>query len=675
MHVVIVQDYIRDNYVRRVDGQMEVDYMNSQVGKTLRKYLSAINLRKPNFSIDFAYDRIPKPLTVSDKNGQVMKYKDPTLAERKEPYARFIDRIVKLKPDIIVPTGNIGCKCLLGQQSISKLRGKPEQITLEATTGETFTTWVLPMYSMEFIIVQPNAERFVQGDMLTLQKFLKEGEKAYQASPVHYEFITKIERVREVFKHLMDHKELVGSWDLETNTLKQEQQGAKPLVMTLSWEEAQGVTIPLEHKLAPWTKEELQEIYTLFAKWQSSKEHYKVGANIKYDIRMLMSTQGIYDFNNNMDVQLMYFVAISQEVKDSFRLSDLAYELTDMGGYDAPLEEFKVNYVKDYKIKEKERVEKEHEEALKGWEQEKEALENDYKARVDEAKAKGLPKSSVPKVEIPHKPKKGKITPLLNEVDGSSFNYEWIPLEILHPYASGDTDCCLRIFKVLWQKIVANKAWVKLITDFYPRLTTALAEVESTGFNVNVDYLKTIEEEYTKEELATVEKIRSLPVVKEFEDNNQELYQASLEHFDTVAPKDRDPELVKLRTKFRKNGVQFRPSSSADKQALLFDQLKIRPPYDKESVVDGAWKTGTPEDKLTYSDYKSDKHNMEWIKSNVPEHKEIAELLLYYSKVNTLKNNFTTKLLNSLSNVDRKVHAKLNISGTSSSRLSSSQPN
>lgn len=63
----------------------------------------------------------------------------------------------------------------------------------------------------------------------------------------------------------------------------------------------------------------------------------------------------------------MYYLLVNQDVESSLKLSDLSYEMTDMGGYDKPLEEFKKQYVKEAIQKSKEekaRMKQEYREAV-----------------------------------------------------------------------------------------------------------------------------------------------------------------------------------------------------------------------------------------------------------------------------------------------------------------------
>src|SRR5699024_1655303 len=156
----------------------------------------------------------------------------------------------------------------------------------------------------------------------------------------------------------------------------------------------------------------------------------------------------------HLDTKIAYYLTVSQEETKSFRLTDLAYEMTDMGGYDRPLEEWKENYIKEYK--------KEHG------------------------------------------------TKRLNEVDGADFNYEQVTkIEFLAPYASGDVDATLRIHNVLMDNINQSEQWKSMYLDFYPRLTVALAQMEANGFKADEEYMEVLEVEYADEKERLIDKIRA----------------------------------------------------------------------------------------------------------------------------------------------------------------------
>lgn len=680
LKILFLQEYIRQNHVFNKDGQSVVDYKRTDAGKKLTELLNRIGVNRRDYAVDYDYDMIPEAQKVDQRTGRVIKYKTPVAKLRKEPEERLLKRLMAMKPDIIIPTGEMGCKNLLGVASITKARGVPVEKTIEdPETGESFNTVILPMFSMEYLAVNPNIENLVTADMSTLAKFIESGIEAFASREVNYELVNSIDRVEDIFKFLFDFKPITA-WDLETNTLRSDMLGAKPLVTSLSWAEAQGVTIPLEHHEANWSEEELNRIYFLLERFLEDRNQIKVGHNIQFDIRFLINTKGFVDFNNNRDTKIGYYLVVAQKVDSSKKLSDLAFELTDMGGYDAPLEEFKKEYTAKYiadKVAEIDQLKKEAKEKI---EADFKLATAEYKQTVKEYKALGKPTRGLVKPvkeKMPSFPNKSQIK-LVNEIDGGDFNYDWIPLEIMHPYASGDTDCCLRIHNELLRRIEEHPKMLVQWTQFYPNATRALARIEATGIAVDKEYAKELEEKYTQEEQRLITEIRKIPEVQELEEEHMALYKAGLAEWQK--PKaERDEAIAKLRDKYKitptENNVNFSPSSSVHKGKLLYKIMGLTLPYDKESIKDKPFDNGVPEHELTWADYKTDKHALGYIAENYPQAKEIANLLLEYSKVNTLKNNFAKKLPTLVSNKDGKVHGSFNSTGTETTRLSSNNPN
>lgn len=674
MSILVLQEFVRQNHVKEKDGVYENIFAYTDMGKRLREKLKNVGLAPTEFYFDYAYNKIPAPKKVDTKSGRIINYKEPTLAERKEPQKELVKRIIATKPEMVIPTGNIGCKLLLGQAAITRLRGIPEQVTLtDEETQETHTFWVLPMYSMEYVTAKPNVEGLQEADFTTLNRYIVQGDKAFEPEIVDYEFVTTIERVREIFKFIEDFKPLT-SWDLETNTLKPEIKGAKALVTSLSWAEGQGLTIPLEHKdWKGWSPEQLEEVYAHLERFVGDASIIKVGHNLQYDIRFLRSTRGMRVFKKNRDTKVGYYLAVTQKLEASFKLSDLAYEMTDMGGYDKALEEYKKKYKQETLEANKAEIDVEKEAEKTRIATEYTEATAEYKATMQELKKE---KKSTLHLSPPVKEKIKtfpKAEARKNEVDGGDFNYEWIPLELLHPYASGDVDCCLRIHNKLIKIIEQNEQMHFQFTEFYPQLISALATVESNGIMADRDYMEFINKEYTKKEEELIEEMRELEPVKQLEEEHLLLYETGLEEW-TKPKADRDPEVAKLKDSYKKK-LKFNPNSSDDKGKVLYRILGITLPYGKETIKQGAFDSGKPEREIEWSDYKADTNALDYIIQNYPEGVEIAKLMAEHSKVRTLKNNFTAKLLNFISNKDHRVHGSFNATGTETTRLSSNNPN
>src|SRR5690606_36191719 len=142
-----------------------------------------------------------------------------------------------------------------------------------------------------------------------------------------------------------------------------------------------------------------------------------------------------------------------------------------------------------------------------------------------------------------------KASPPKNEVDGSDFNYEWIPLEeMLHPYASGDVDACLRIYNKLdaiGQK-PENAKLRELYTNHYTDLSATLAKIESNGLPMDLTYNEELTKAYIEEEERLAEEMRKFPEVQQLEAEHRELYERGLAEW--AKPKgERNEEVAKLR--------------------------------------------------------------------------------------------------------------------------------
>lgn len=336
MKVLFLLEHVRENHMKKKDDSFVNVFFQTEAGKILKGLIEdGLKLTRNDYYVDYAYGLVPKVIK-RDKFNRAIKYKQPTQKEAKPEFEVLYDKIVKEKPDIIIPTGNLGCKALLGVASISKQRGVPQKVTItsnsqpnpedagrsdevkhleeqlnsflqlyprdriekdqallkdyqrlkdavdqaqSSSSSGSHEVWVLPTYSIEYMLVQPNIRNLIEADFITLQKFIEQGEAAFEASPVDYEFVDSIERVREIFKEDIPKAPIVA-WDLETNTLRPEFKGAKPLVISLSWKEGQGCTIPLEHKDFTWLPGQLAEIYKLIKEFVGNPDIVKVGHNI-----------------------------------------------------------------------------------------------------------------------------------------------------------------------------------------------------------------------------------------------------------------------------------------------------------------------------------------------------------------------------------------------------------
>ena len=742
MKVLILFDHIREEHFSvSKDGSVKSNVLNTPNGKTLKKLLEKCsNLKRDktnrDYDIDFLYNAVPTP--IRNDYGKIIKYQDIKQAEVKPYYERMNNIIIDNAYDMIIPLGKLGVKYLLNVSAISKVRGVPSKVTIESETS-SHDVWVLPTYSIEYTNVNKNSERHVVSDLQTVGKFVEQGEEAFKPKEVSYELVDTIERVREVFNKEVKNDNYDGvditAWDLETNSLKPDKEGSKPLVLSLSWRNGQGVTIPLYKSDFKWKngQDDINEVLELLKNWLASKEDIKVAHNGKYDIKFLMSTEDFRDFESIQDTKVGWYLAVTQEVKESLRLSDLAYEVTDVGGYDKPLEDFKMWFVtkllrffsdkvKEIQKENKKIAKKEYDikaPEYKDWVESKleemtgELDDTEQRFRVSELEKKYIQLGLTPEVvnmnytmeddfkaiaeqspeymglsneaksytlntaiDLINKYRDAK--DVVNDIDGGNFNYDWFPIELMHPYASGDTDVCRRIHCDVVKKLEEQDRpkSMHLLEVNYPRLTKSLARIESNGLYCDLDYMKENDESYESEMAKNHATMREHWAVKEFEEYQYNLYQMALEEHEKK-PKERDKDIHQYRDKFKDGKWMFSPSSGDHKGRVIYDILGIQLPYDKEYVKEKPFNANVKEADLTWQDYKTDKKAIGYALDNLDlkdDVKELLELLKYHASMQTKRNSFTKKLPNMINKQKRTLHGSFSETGTETSRLSSSNP-
>lgn len=724
--IVVLLEHPRTEHFKEVEGRLTNNYFNLKPGKLLKAVIKEYaGLEKKDYEMDYVYKKIPEAQQV--KRGKIVKYKevkitdvtrgreveqeDGTTVMEPSFESMLKDQIIEGKPKMVIPTGNLGCKVLTGVASITKSRGVPKQVTLENDI-DSHTFWVLPTLSIEYVTMFPNLERHVASDYSTLRKYLEEGDSAFQAKETNYELVTVIDRVKEIFTNELDKEydgQTITAWDLETNTLRPELAGAKPLVMTLTWKNGQGVTIPLYKSDFQWEngQKDIDTIIELTKEWQKDVKRKKVGHNLSYDATFLRLTEGFKDLESNQDTKVGWWLAVTQEESESLTLSTLAYEVTDMGGYDEPLENFKKWYTNELLpyletlIKEKEKENKNY--AKKKYDIKVTKYKDWLEGNNYDYKSLGLQPEKVTKNEIDDKEEFKTVLQnskefmgmsdtskeyvinnsieqinehklakqVKNEVDGSNFNYDWIPLELLHPYASGDTDVCRRIYCEVKERMKDKPKLQNLLEVEYPRLLRTLSKMTYNGLPINTDYAIENDEAHKDELDKIINKINNHWAAKEVIEEKERLYELGVEEM-TKPPKERDNELVKYRNKYRKDGVSFNPKSTDDKAKLLFDVLCVTLPYTKEYLTPKTLEDNIPENKLESNHYKTSKDTMKYVKKNYPEYEDIMELFLEYSAISTLQSTFTSSF--AYNSVNGYMYPTYNITGTSSSRLSSRNP-
>lgn len=721
--ILIMLDYPRVEYFN--ENTKAFDYGSSKEGKHFKQLLyKDLGLRENvDYSFIFLYDRVPEPSNTNRSN-KVLSYKNPTAQELNPFKETMTNYLLNNQPELIIPQGTLSTKFLI-DKPITKCQGSVSQ----AIIG-TKRFYVLPLFRQGYIEIQPNLMSQRDIGINILRDYLENGVSTFESTKAdkYYEPHTVDE-----FKRLIGRCRTTGelAWDTEDNTLNPHRKGAKVIIFSFAWAEGEAASLPLEHwevyqpsgqtilgKPNMWTNKQLKELYHIidvvlqaqtvgdipFGSNAPLKELppetplLKVGHNVKFDIGFLMSTGHINWANNVTDTKIGYWLEISQDDKTDKTLSELAFGLTNMGGYDAPLEDFK-NFMKQEVFISAERVlankisaaklkatdktiqldSSDYDEIEKGidW-----SIAHKNKFYYDDIKNWCINIIAIPKINKYRHAKK-----VVNDIDpnassGKDYNYEWNPLEIMSYYAAGDSDCCLRIHHRIL-KMMKNDhkdpehKLLYLYKDYYAKVTTGFACLESWGMRANTDYMDKIAVKYTEEKNRLIEEMRKSPLVQGVEQYKQAQYEEGLMEWQKP-PKERDKEKAKKRGKY-KGKIAFNPRSADDAANLLFEQMGYVLPYSKDFIKKKAWDSNTKEESITSEDYSTGKKTLEYLSRKSKEDKdgnyELISLLQQYSKVAQLQSGFTTKLRVLVSEKDGNVHGSYNITGTTTSRSSSSQPN
>lgn len=186
-----------------------------------------------------------------------------------------------------------------------------------------------------------------------------------------------------------------------------------------------------------------------------------------------------------------------------------------------------------------------------------------------------------------------------------------IPLKELLEYASLDAYITYRLYNILKEKLEVNEKIKNLFYIIEMPILKILVDMEFTGVNIDIDYLKKFSQE----------------LEKEIEDLTQKL--------------------------IKESGEVFNPNSPKQISEIMFNKLKL--PIIKET------KTGSSTD-------------MDVLKKLSLIH-PFAQILLEHRMLSKLKSTYSDSLSTMVNRVTGKIHTTYMQTGTQTGRLSSKEPN
>lgn len=299
-------------------------WMTDKGGRLLRDLLAQLGI---DVKKDCYFTGVVKCPTPADEKGN---QRQPLRDEITNCLPYIEAEIEIVDPDIIVPMGNVALKVILGKTGITKFRGK---------AVEKDGRIIFPILHPNMIFRQPKHAKNFTTDLTNLQLLYENGLEFLEKQEVNYRYLETIEEVEEEIKRLeKEAKWLV--FDIETTGLNPFKKGSKIVCISLTDKTHYGVTIPLEHREFTWEKDKLERIKGLLKNLLENPTIKKAGHNGKFDMKWLLYKYGIDVANYRFDPMLAHYIAVSEE-RGGHGLKELAWEHTDMGGYDNALDEYK----------------------------------------------------------------------------------------------------------------------------------------------------------------------------------------------------------------------------------------------------------------------------------------------------------------------------------------------
>jgi len=313
--------FVADNPTELEDEKGE--WMAGKPGRLFRDLLTQIGLDVEKDCYFTGAIKCPTPS--DDKGNQRQPLKDEI--SNCAPYLEAEIKIVK--PEIIVPMGNVSLKSILGKTGITKFRGK---------AVEHNGAIVFPMLHPTLIFRQPKHGKNFTTDIMNLKTLVESGMESLTKAEVDYRYLETIDEVEEEIERLMESERIV--FDIETTGLNPFLKESKIVCISMTDATKSGVTIPLEHPEFTWSSMELDMVVGLIKKLLESVKPKKAGHNGKFDMKWLKYIYDIDVANYAFDPMIAHYIAVSEE-RGGHGLKDLAWEHTDMGGYDNALDDYK----------------------------------------------------------------------------------------------------------------------------------------------------------------------------------------------------------------------------------------------------------------------------------------------------------------------------------------------
>lgn len=312
-------------FVGEAPGQEEDEQGANFVGKTgnlLRatQYTVGFDMSKVAFTnvvkcrpIDF------KGANRTPKDGEINKCKGHVLAE-----------IEALKPKIVVLLGSTALLGVLDEKGITNFRGR-----IIEKDGITY----IPTWHPAAVLRDPSKEKAFAEDIYLVHQVWTTGNRqnVSQVLPVEYTLIRDMSGLKQLLVSASNATEC--AFDVETHPgLSPYVENAKIICVNLSFQERTAFVVPMFHSQLILQGKVLEYARAIIKEIMESNIK-KCAHSAKYDIMWLEVAEGILTNNLAFDTILAQHLITGD--RSTIGLDYLAWQYTDMGGYDKPLEDYK----------------------------------------------------------------------------------------------------------------------------------------------------------------------------------------------------------------------------------------------------------------------------------------------------------------------------------------------
>jgi DNA polymerase-1 len=251
--------------------------------------------------------------------------RNPTKEERRACASYLFEELYNLKPEIIVPLGNVALEQIMGVTGIMSQRGI-------ISDSDTYNCKVLPMLHPAAITRNPHRRPLMEKDFKTLVKFLEEGDTKPRRKTIEFGeiiVVNKQNRLPTIMKKGLKYG--IMFWDVETNGKDVHDPELEVTCFSIACRRKEAYVFPLtsysengKHKL----------IYEFLALLLENEKVKKCAQNMNFDAKVMKLKYGVNTNNWWFDPMIAHFLISPVRGTHNQHAMTLEYLREEAGGYD-----------------------------------------------------------------------------------------------------------------------------------------------------------------------------------------------------------------------------------------------------------------------------------------------------------------------------------------------------